>query len=67
MQGSLPSKKDFTASAVTEDQDKFCETKTWNIKFCVKDFFQVVMLYCQSFTDEDIPDRLWQESEYGIT
>lgn len=25
------------------------------------------MLYCQSFTDEDIPDRLWQESEYGIT
>ena len=24
------------------------------------------MFYCQSFTDDDIPDRLWQEAEYGI-
>ena len=25
------------------------------------------MHYCQSFTDDDIPDKLWQEAEYGIT
>ena len=24
------------------------------------------MFYCQSFSDDDIPDRLWQEAEYGI-
>ena len=24
------------------------------------------MYYCPSFTEDDIPDRLWQEAEYGI-
>ena len=24
------------------------------------------MFYCSSFTDDDIPDKLWQEAEYGI-
>ena len=27
----------------------------------------MIMFYCQSFTDDDIPDKLWQEAEYGIT
>ena len=24
------------------------------------------MFYCQSFTEDDIPDRLWMEAEQGI-
>lgn len=42
------------------------ETATVRIKFGVKDLFQMIMFYCQSFTDDDIPDKLWQEAEYGI-
>ena len=26
----------------------------------------MLMLNCQSFTEADIPDKLWQEAEYGI-
>ena len=36
------------------------------LRFGVKDLFQMLMLNCQSFTEADIPDKLWQEAEYGI-
>jgi len=26
----------------------------------------MLILNCQSFTDDEIPDKLWQEAEYGI-
>ena len=41
--------------------------KTVRLRFGIKDLFQTIMHYCQSFTDDDIPDKLWQEAEYGIT
>ena len=34
-------------------------TNTWKIKINVKDLFQALTFYCPSFTDDDIPDRLW--------
>ena len=34
-------------------------THTWKITINVRDLFQAIMFYCQSFTDDDIPDRLW--------
>ena len=43
------------------------ELKTCQLKFGVKDLFQTIMFYCQSFTEDDIPGKLWQEAEYGIT
>ena len=49
-----------------EAQSNF-EIRTCHLKFGVKDLFQMIMFYCQSFTDDDIPDKLWQEAEYGIT
>ena len=49
-----------------EAQSNF-EIRTCHLKFGVKDLFQMIMYYCQSFTDDDIPDKLWQEAEYGIT
>lgn len=49
-----------------EAQSNF-ELKSCNLRFGVKDLFQMIMFYCQSFTDDDIPDKLWQEAEYGIT
>jgi len=42
------------------------ETKTGHLRFGVKELFRVLMPNCQSFTDDDIPDKLWQEAEYGI-
>ena len=49
-----------------DNQSNF-ELKSCHLKFGVKDLFQMIMFYCQSFTDDDIPDKLWQEAEYGIT
>lgn len=49
-----------------DNQSNF-ELRSCRLKFGVKDLFQMIMFYCQSFTDDDIPDKLWQEAEYGIT
>ena len=49
------------------DNQSTFELKSCHLKFGVKDLFQMIMFYCQSFTDDDIPDKLWQEAEYGIT
>lgn len=38
----------------------------WKIRVNVRDIFQAIMYYCPKFTEEDIPDPLWQEAEYGI-
>ena len=46
-------------------ESKF-DTKQIKLRFGVKDLFQMLMLNCQSFTEADIPDKLWQEAEYGI-
>ena len=46
------------ASGDPESQSNF-EMKTCRLRFGVKDLFQMVMYYCQSFTDDDIPDKLW--------
>ena len=34
-------------------------TITWKINIYVKELFQAIMYYCPSFTEDDIPDRLW--------
>jgi len=49
------------------EQKSTFDVKTCKLKFVVKDLFNMLMFYCQSFTDDDIPGKLWQEAEYGIT
>lgn len=56
----------ITRASGDPDMQSNFETKTSKLCFGVKDLFQMLMFYCQSFTDDDIPDKLWQEAEYGI-
>ena len=56
-------------TGITKDPEALSnfDLKTCRLRFGVKDLFELLMYYCQSFTDDDIPDKLWQEAEYGIT
>ena len=56
-------------TGITNDPEALSnfDLKTCRLRFGVKDLFELLMYYCQSFTDDDIPDKLWQEAEYGIT
>ena len=54
-----------------EDEGKITQssrysTFVWKIRINVRDLFQAIMFFCPKFTEEDIPDPLWQEAEYGI-
>ena len=56
----------ITRKSGDPEQKSNFEIKTTKLRFGVKDLFQILMFYCTSFTDDDIPDKLWQEAEYGI-
>lgn len=65
----LPENKNaigITRRSGDPDSKSNFDTKVCHIRFGVKELFQMTMFYCQSFTEDDIPDRLWQEAEYGI-
>lgn len=58
----LPENKNaigITRRSGDPDSKSNFDTKVSHIRFGVKELFQMTMFYCQSFTEDDIPDRLW--------
>ncbi len=65
----LPEKKNaivITHRSGDPEGNRNLESKVCGLKFEEKDLFQIRRFYCKAFGADDIPDRLWQEAEYGI-
>lgn len=55
----------ITGGASNDGGESRFDTKYFRLRFGVKQLFQMLMLNCQSFSESDIPEKLWQEAEDG--